>query len=85
MVGASDLAVARQVGHLVALEQHLYASCQSGHSLALLSHHLLQVEADLAGDNTSVGEVAMLGHVVVVRVIEESFAGNTSHIETGSS
>ena len=85
MVGASDLAMTRQVGHLVTLEQHLDASRQSGDSFTLLSHHLLQVKTDLASDNTSVGQVTMLGHVVIVRVIEESFAGNTSDIETSSS
>ena len=34
---------------------------------------------------TSVSQVTMLGHVIVVRVVEESFAGDASNVETGSS
>merc|ERR1719180_265905 len=33
LVGSCDLAMALQVGHLVALEQHLDPACQSGHGL----------------------------------------------------
>ena len=84
LVRAGDGAMALKVGDLVPLKQHLNAPGQSRDSFLLLSHHLLEVKADLTGDNASVGEVTVLGHVIVVGVVEEGLAGDAAHVKAGT-
>jgi len=70
---------------LVPLEKHLDAAGESAHSLGLLSHQILQVKFDLSGLDATLGEVAGLGHVIIMGVVKECLRRYASNVETSSS
>jgi hypothetical protein len=83
LAGAGDLAGALHPLDLVLLEQELDALGERGDALALLLHHLDEVELGLHLD-AQVGELAAGGLLVELGGVQQGLRGHAADIEAGA-